>query len=292
MTLGLAHWGWTVAWLFVGSPPNEPAPVVTSSMPDAMRCFVAAYPDVVCGGDANSLHLCDGRRLPWDDGRDKSRFTTLLNSADLQDTVTMRYRPGRFFSTPAKNFEPGRIRHEPFFEALYGATKKAVRANLVRVPWMRASGGRSVLMTTVNGVDRALKRVSDDLEAELPMALRRLVAHTSGTFNWRKVRGKSRRSMHSFGIAIDVGIKRADYWDWNKPGPGGTYRFKNRFPVEVAEIFERHGFIWGGKWYHFDTMHFEYRPEFFQPGCALPRLSEPPPDQAPYPKVDARGRLK
>ena len=22
-----------------------------------------------------------------------------------------------------------------------------------------------------------------------------------------------------------------------------------------------HGFIWGGKWYHYDTMHFEFRPE-------------------------------
>ncbi len=27
------------------------------------------------------------------------------------------------------------------------------------------------------------------------------------------------------------------------------------------DIFERHGFIWGGRWYHFDTMRFEYRPE-------------------------------
>ncbi|MEJ2663631.1 MAG: M15 family metallopeptidase, partial [Spirochaetia bacterium] len=25
--------------------------------------------------------------------------------------------------------------------------------------------------------------------------------------------------------------------------------------------FEKYGFIWGGKWYHYDTMHFEYRPE-------------------------------
>lgn len=25
--------------------------------------------------------------------------------------------------------------------------------------------------------------------------------------------------------------------------------------------FERHGFIWGAKWYHYDSMHFEYRPE-------------------------------
>jgi D-alanyl-D-alanine carboxypeptidase-like protein len=30
-------------------------------------------------------------------------------------------------------------------------------------------------------------------------------------------------------------------------------------PRDIVDIFERHGFIWGGKWY--DTMHFEYRPE-------------------------------
>ncbi len=30
---------------------------------------------------------------------------------------------------------------------------------------------------------------------------------------------------------------------------------------QAAKAFERHGFIWGAKWYHFDTMHFEYRPE-------------------------------
>jgi hypothetical protein len=26
-------------------------------------------------------------------------------------------------------------------------------------------------------------------------------------------------------------------------------------------VFEQHGFIWGGRWAHYDTMHFEYRPE-------------------------------
>jgi hypothetical protein len=41
-------------------------------------------------------------------------------------------------------------------------------------------------------------------------------------------------------------------------GKGG---YRNRFPYEIVAIFERHGFIWGGKWGHFDTMHFEYRPE-------------------------------
>ena len=31
--------------------------------------------------------------------------------------------------------------------------------------------------------------------------------------------------------------------------------------MEIVRIFEKHGFIWGGRWYHYDTMHFEYRPE-------------------------------
>jgi len=41
-------------------------------------------------------------------------------------------------------------------------------------------------------------------------------------------------------------------------------------PWQVVEAFEAEGFIWGGKWNHFDCMHFEYRPEFFpdlKPGC-------------------------
>jgi len=33
-------------------------------------------------------------------------------------------------------------------------------------------------------------------------------------------------------------------------------------PWEIILVFEKYGFIWGGKWHHYDTMHFEYRPEF------------------------------
>jgi len=32
-------------------------------------------------------------------------------------------------------------------------------------------------------------------------------------------------------------------------------------PQAIVDIFERYGFIWDGKWYHYDTMRFEYRPE-------------------------------
>ena len=69
-------------------------------------------------------------------------------------------------------------------------------------------------------------------------------------------RDTGNRSAHAWGVAIDINTKFADYWLWAK---NGAYR--NQVPFEIVEVFERHGFIWGGKWAHFDTMHFEYRPE-------------------------------
>ena len=30
-------------------------------------------------------------------------------------------------------------------------------------------------------------------------------------------------------------------------------------PHGIIQIFEQNGFIWGGKWLHVDSMHFEYR---------------------------------
>jgi len=68
-------------------------------------------------------------------------------------------------------------------------------------------------------------------------------------------------SMHAYAAAIDINTRHTTYWQWVKPGPDGTYRWSNEIPREIIAIFEKHGFIWGGRWYHFDTMHFEYRPE-------------------------------
>ncbi len=82
----------------------------------------------------------------------------------------------------------------------------------------------------------------------------------------RKIAGTDRVSAHGHGIAIDINTKHTDYWRWSKPGPDGSYAYKNKIPSEIVEIFERHGFIWGGKWHHYDTMHFEYRPELVGAG--------------------------
>ena len=65
--------------------------------------------------------------------------------------------------------------------------------------------------------------------------------------------------MHSYGAAIDLNLKFSNYWLWEAKGSDIPYR--NAMPRQIVDIFERHGFIWGGRWYHYDTMHFEYRPE-------------------------------
>ena len=135
---------------------------------------------------------------------------------------------------------------------------------------MPKTGGPRVRVTTVGGVDTRLAAVGRDLD-RLPKAVRGLAKRVSGVFVHRTIGGTRRLSAHAFAIAIDVAVARADYWRWRKPDKAtGRYRYRNRIPTAIVEAFERHGFIWGGKWYRFDTMHFEYRPELVHPACRRP----------------------
>jgi len=238
---------------------------------ERMACFRAAYPDVFCGTSADTLVVCDAHRsvartLAWDDGRGEKDYDAFLEDPDLEETVRMRYLPGPDFPVPPDNFEPGRIRDLELFQTIYGADRASVESQLVGIPWMPRRGGTSIVKVHKR-VAAALQAVSDELERELAPEMADLARVTAGAFTWRTVHGTKRVSMHSFGIAIDIGVKRSDYWDWKRPDKDGRYHWKNRFPWAIAAAFERHGFVWGAKWYHFDTMHFEYRPELFATPC-------------------------
>ena len=150
---------------------------------------------------------------------------------------------------------------------MYGDSSEAVGKQTAEIRWLPQSASLPLRVTTVNDVHRRLEAVSAELE-KLPEAQRVFATKPAGTFVWRNIKGTDRLSMHSFAIAIDVGVGFADYWRWVRPDADGKYPYRNRFPYEVVEAFERHGFIWGGKWYHFDTMHFEYRPELLVAPCA------------------------
>ena len=67
--------------------------------------------------------------------------------------------------------------------------------------------------------------------------------------------------MHAYAAAIDLNVKYSAYWEWSDQAAHGLAPYKNQIPIQIIQAFERRGFIWGGRWADFDTMHFEYRPE-------------------------------
>ena len=142
---------------------------------------------------------------------------------------------------------------------MYGDCKKGeVAPHLVSVAWLPKTWGRPIRVTSVNHVDTQLRAVSAEIDA-LPNKIKRAAYPIAGTYNCRAVADTGQPSPHGYGIAIDLNTALSDYWYWHPHG--GHIRYRNRMPQEIVAIFEKHGFIWGGKWYHFDTMHFEFRPE-------------------------------
>lgn len=239
-----------VIGLWVGSPARA----------DGIDALIKAYPDFLAGRDATHLIWRDGERMLIDDGK-KKEFEELLNNPDLDDQFHWPYpRGASSYAPPAKNNDPGRVRFEPLFKKMYGQSAADVEKNLVSIPWMPKSTNIRVRVSRVNGVDKRLAAVSRELD-ELPPELKKFAIKTAGTFNWRPIAGTKRLSTHAFGTAIDLNTDFAHYWKWDNGGKE-PLKYKNKFPKEIIEIFEKHGFIWGGKWYHYDTMHFEYRPEF------------------------------
>lgn len=230
-----------------------PRPGFASS--DAKQRLVAAYPDFLLRADDNQIVWRDGTVMTWSDGQPDKSFDDKLAHASLADQMSLAYRRGPMTGPPALNDDPGRFRNIPFFRKMYGPGESDVRANLVEVPWRIADYRGSMPFTKINGVDRAVARVVAEL-ADLPQRFVKYLVPPAGSFNWRAIAGTQGLSAHAFGIALDINTGHSDYWRWER---GRAWH--NEIPFEIVDVFERHGFIWGGKWYHFDTMHFEYRPE-------------------------------
>jgi hypothetical protein len=224
-----------------------------------LDALIAAYPDKLASYDDHDLVWKDGSRTPIGGGA-KRTFAEMLDAADLRDQFAIPYPLTAPFRKPAVDEDPGRIRNEAFFLKMYGDCRTGeVTRNLRAVPWLPGHGGGTVRATAVNGVAEQLGKVSRDLDS-LPAELTPYLAPTSGIYNCRPIAETGRLSMHAFGAAIDINAKFGNYWLWSRR-PDGAINWRNQIPEKIVEIFERHGFIWGGRWYHFDTLHFEYRPE-------------------------------
>jgi hypothetical protein len=86
---------------------------------------------------------------------------------------------------------------------------------------------------------------------------------------WRNIADTQSRSFHAYGLAVDILPRSYDgketYWLWTARNRSDwwniSYNGRYQPPEAAIKTFEKYGFVWGGKWLYFDTMHFEYRPE-------------------------------
>jgi hypothetical protein len=159
-------------------------------------------------------------------------------------------------------------RSEEFFGALLSArTRSATESRLVAVE----VAGFTLRVHEV--LEAPLLRVSEELAALRKMdaaaaSFLRSLREMNG-YNYRFVEGTRSRSMHSYGLAVDLIPKsyagKDTYWMWamSRHADWWAVPYDKRWmaPASVVEAFEREGFVWGGKWLLFDTMHFEYRPD-------------------------------
>jgi hypothetical protein len=217
-----------------------------------MDALLRAYPDQLESFDGTYLLWRDGTRMKVDDGRPDKSLAEQIRDGSLLDQMRLPYPAGAPLSPPPQD-DPGRVRNRAFFEKMYGDCHAGeVTPKLVRIVWLPKTWGHAISITSVNGVDRHLAAVSRELDA-LPAEDKTYLYPIGGTYACRAVADTGQTSMHAWGAAIDINVAMTNYWAW---GPQ-----RRPIPSAIVEIFRRHGFIWGGDWKHFDTMHFEYRPE-------------------------------
>ncbi|MDR1105589.1 MAG: M15 family metallopeptidase, partial [Treponema sp.] len=168
------------------------------------------------------------------------------------------YRAYRSFGNP------GAVR-SPFFETLWQTRNRTEAYS--RQKWIDFLG-RSVqvhqdIAAPLGRVEARIQALAKD-GPEIPDWLNNLASITG--WNWRNVAGTETRSFHSYGVAVDLLMKAQagmeTYWRWTA-AKGVDWRSvpsekRQNPPGEVIRAFEEQGFIWGGRWSRYDTMHFEY----------------------------------
>ena len=245
-----------------------------SATMDVLEKLQRAYPNEIKSVNDKYIVWNDGTKMLVGNKSSAQSNEEKLDSPSLIDQLSdASYPVGKppNFSSFSPTGDPGRIRYTPFFLKMYGQSQESVKEKLTIIYWMPKVFGQKfpLEVTTVNSVDKKLSHVSDELQQLVvvqPKFLKYL-DHPAGTFKWRAISDTSRLSAHSFGIAMDINAQFSNYWQWDLEhhheivSENTQLTYQNDVPWEIVNIFEKNGFIWGGKWYHYDTMHFEYRPE-------------------------------
>lgn len=252
-----------------------------------LSAFLLAYPDKIrtTGYDFRAkdwfLITESGVRLYWAKGRilpEKSKdkyqefkpYVFYLYPETPYSKESFSEKDIEYFKSD--NFLNSR-KQEPdyeftLYEELFGIrNRQSVEQNLetVYIFGIKTSVNKNIRLP----LEKALEEINQ--QAETSKEIKEFIDTISDVhgYNWRKIRDSDSMSYHSLALAFDLVPKNWDietiYWNWTRVFEEDwlTIPFKEKWspPETVIEIFEKNGFIWGGKWDLWDNMHFEYRPE-------------------------------
>lgn len=223
--------------------------------------LMLAYPEHIQGVEKKSdgkvyIIMKSGKKILYDDKREESYEEKLANP-DIQDMMEQYYPLTKNNSVVNKGFDPGRARNYDLLNEVYGSSKGTIEKNLSRLKY----GYTNYQFNSQNSANASLENALREI---IPLSKGRndigaILYPASGTYNYRVISGTGRLSPHAYGIAIDLKSDPRDYWKWSSKEKGS--KRVSEYPTELVEAFEKHNFVWGGKWNHFDILHFEYRPE-------------------------------
>ena len=239
---------------------EENTNIYNETMKQDLLCLMLAYPGYIANIKEKNgyvyLILKSGKTLVYDDKIKKSSQEKLTNP-DLQDTLEQIYPLLPAKSIMKLDFDPGRARCYGLLTEVYGSSKNSIEKNLTEVK----VGYNNFQFNRNNNAAISLQAIMKEVMplSQKNQTVRKCLLPCSGTFNYRVIAGTKRLSPHAYGIAIDLASDKRDYWKWASKEVGEK-RLAS-YASELVEVFEKNGFVWGGKWSHFDILHFEYRPE-------------------------------
>jgi len=222
--------------------------------------------------DGRAFYWAEGRMLPADEleNRDRySKYSFRPNPPEVQPIRELNPEERERLSKMIDRRETRQDARSPaFMTALWGMEDfDSAEQTVIPIVFL---GQRIRIHPNLEDV---LASVEADIlaaaEADVQIGSWLANIRSAGAYNWREIAGSANRSLHSFGIAIDLvpgnyGGKQA-YWRWARDFYEDWWAVPHedryQVPERVVSIFEEHGFTWGGKWFLFDQIHFEYRPE-------------------------------
>lgn len=241
--------------------PNDSEDEYFITLKQDVITMMMAYPEDITGVEKSSdgkvfIITKSGKKILYDDGQ-KKNSDGKMNNADIQDILEEPYPLNMIDHLMEVNKDPGRFRCYALLNEVYGSNQGQISKNLVGVnmPY------KKYLFNKNNGAAEEMGKVMEELKniATGNGKVAGLINPINGSFNYRVIAGTGQLSPHAYGIALDINSSPNDYWKW-ATREAGEKRMQY-YPKELVETFEKHNFVWGGKWGHFDILHFEYRPE-------------------------------